>query len=406
MFRFQQLAIILGASSILELEQMIRDGMLMTTPEFVTWTFVRLCRPGDPIYGTDFNNLSDALKPFPPSAGIFIRQLANGPVNDVFNLFVGVVDDWIRAIAQTFPSSAAGMSSCERNFIVHKESTQVTFIHSFMEKFNESGMDRKTFGRLGQFLYYVLFMTWSNLVCGNEKPPVEFPIDCLVGKYALPVIYYVAGWTLYKASKAATICEVKRPLFYRFASAHTINEIAAQHLQLPISLVEKRKTKRGASVCCTLEYFEYICFVETVYLANLSLKMMLAYNNGDIVVEIKNSILSNSYAREKFTALVDCDVDRSDCLELMTYILDRYANMRGTFFVRYIKGNVGGNHAIQWAEKQATRSKVATAVYCAKISGCGIKQDDDNESEEVKQLWDSAASSVIEAIEDDSNNND
>ena len=25
------------------------------------------------------------------------------------------------------------------------------------------------------------------------------------------------------------------------------------------------------------------------------------------------------------------DVDRSDCLELMTYILDRYANMRGTF---------------------------------------------------------------------------
>jgi len=266
---------------------MIRDGMSMTTPEFVTQTFARLCRPGDPIYGTDFNNLSDALKPFPPSAGIFVRQLANGPVNDVFNLFVGVVDDWIRAIAQTFPSSAAGMSSCERNFIVHKESTQVTFIHSFMEKFNESGMDRKTYGQLGQFLYYVLFVTWSNLVCGNKKPPVEFPSDCLVGKYAIPVIYYVAGWTLYKASKAATVGEDKRPLFYRFTSAHTVNEIATQHLQLPISLVEKRKTKRGASVCCTLEYFEYICFVETVYLSNLSLKMMLAYNNGDIVAAIK-----------------------------------------------------------------------------------------------------------------------
>ncbi len=112
----------------------------------MTQTFVRLCRPGDPVYGTDFNNLSDALKPFPPSAGIFVRQLANAPVNDVFNLFVGVVDDWIRAIAQMFPSSAAGMSSCKLNFIVHKESTQVTFIHSFMEKFNESGMDRKTYG--------------------------------------------------------------------------------------------------------------------------------------------------------------------------------------------------------------------------------------------------------------------
>jgi hypothetical protein len=37
-----------------------------------------------------------------------------------------------------------------------------------------------------------------------------------------------------------------------------------------------------------------------------------------------------------------------------------------------------------------------------------IKNNDDNESEDVKQLWDSAASSAIEAIEDgdDSNDND
>jgi hypothetical protein len=135
---------------------------------------------------------------------------------------------------------------------------------------------------------------------------------------------------------------------------------------------------------------------------------MLACNNGDIVAAIKNSILSNSSAQAKFTALVDCDVDWSDCLELMAYILDRYANMRGTYFICCTKGNVGGNHAMHWAEKQATRSKVATAVYCAKISCHGIENNDDNESEEVKQLWDSAASSVIEAIKDgdDSKKND
>jgi hypothetical protein len=72
---------------------------------------------------------------------------------------------------------------------------------------------------------------------------------------------------------------------------------------------------------------------------------MLAYNNGYIVAAIKNSILSNSSAQAKFTALVDCDVDQSDCLELMAYILDRYANMRGTYFICHRKGNVGGNHA-------------------------------------------------------------
>jgi hypothetical protein len=113
---------------------------------------------------------------------------------------------------------------------------------------------------------------------------------------------------------------------------------------------------------------------------------MLAYNNGDIVAAIKNSNLSNSSARAKFTALVACDVDWSDCLELMAYILDRYAIMNGTYFIYHIKGNMDRNHAMHWVEKQATRSKVATAVYCAKISGRGIENDDDIESEEVKQL--------------------
>ncbi len=75
--------------------------------------------------------------------------------------------------------------------------------------------------------------------------------------------------------------------------------------------------------------------------------------------------------------------------------------MRGTYFVCHIKGNVGRNYAIQWAKKQAIRSKVATAVYCAKICGCGIRNDDDNESEEVKQLWDSTANSVIDAKDND-----
>ena len=77
MFGFWQLEIILSASSILEL-------VLVTTSEFVMQTFVRLCSPGDPMYGTDFNNLSDARKPFSPSAGIFtssrISSVGTSPV--------------------------------------------------------------------------------------------------------------------------------------------------------------------------------------------------------------------------------------------------------------------------------------------------------------------------------------
>ncbi len=126
------------------------------------------------------------------------------------------------------------------------------------------------FGHIGRFLHQVIFLAWSHSVCNHEKPPVKFPVDCLVGKHARPVIYYVAGWTLYSASQALTIAMDKRPLFFEFSSAHSIDEDMARSLGLPMSLVDRRKRK--SSVYCSRDYFEFICFVESVYLANLSLK--------------------------------------------------------------------------------------------------------------------------------------
>jgi hypothetical protein len=57
MFGFQQLAIILTASSILELEQMIHDVMSMTTPEFVT----RRPLYGYAVQGTQFMALISTI---------------------------------------------------------------------------------------------------------------------------------------------------------------------------------------------------------------------------------------------------------------------------------------------------------------------------------------------------------
>ncbi len=50
---------------------------------------------------------------------------------------------------------------------------------------------------------------------------------------------------------------------------------------------------------CTQQYFDFICFVESVYLANLSLEMMVAYNDGNIISVIKSSILSSNLAQGK-----------------------------------------------------------------------------------------------------------
>ncbi len=51
---------------------------------------------------------------------------------------------------------------------------------------------------------------------------------------------------------------------------------------------------------------------------------------------------------------------------VMAYIMERYANMRGTFFVWHLKCD-SRNQIQKLAKRQATRTKVAYAVYCAKV---------------------------------------
>ena len=230
-----------------------------------------------------------------------------------------------------------------------------------------------------------------------------------MGKHALKVIYYVAGWTLYSASKALTKGIADRPLFQEFAQSQSINADKAKDLGLPTSLVDI--WKRSVSRYCTLEYFEFICFVESVFLANLSLEMMLAYPDadGDIIAEIKHSILSSEEAKVKFVNLVGNNVDELDRKSLMEYVLERYANMRGTCFVRHLKEN-RSNQVETMADNQSTRTRVLNATVCAKkladknavtpVKDNDEEDSDDDNSPEIEELWDSAKENVFQ-LEDE-----
>ena len=134
-------------------------------------------------------------------------------------------------------------------------------------------------------------MSW--LYCGVhcEHPAVAFPEKCPVGKCACSVIYYVSGWTLCKMSAALTIGVMQRELYFTFARDHCLDGKTAKDAGLPTSLVERRK--RIAKMFSTQQYFEFICFVESTFLLNLNLEMMMAYFDGDLVHEIKTQILSS-----------------------------------------------------------------------------------------------------------------
>jgi hypothetical protein len=70
------------------------------------------------------------------------------------------------------------------------------------------------------------------------------------------------------------------------------------------------------------------------------LKMMLAYNDGDIISKIKLGILLHNDTRDRFFCLLGSN-NKDDNQLFLAYIMERYANMRGTYFVKHLKGNSG-----------------------------------------------------------------
>ncbi len=129
---------------------------------------------------------------------------------------------------------------------------------------------------------------------------------------------------------------------------------------------------------------------------------MLVYSDGDVVTRIKTSILSHNEMCERISFLLGSD-NKADNQLLLTYIVERYANMRGTYFVRHLKGN-SGNLIQKMADSQATRMKVAHAVVYAKK----VEPDEDtfisDDTPECRVLWEMATDNVFELAEVDDNN--
>ncbi len=401
-FMNTQVSILLNPSN---LDERIHEGMAMSPAEFVSSTLTRTCNPDPSSCGSDFSNLCVVMKSLPSTAHKYVWLITNSPDDACFCLIVGVVENWIQNMAERFLKTAAGVPNAQLDFKKVKEMKMRAFVADFMKEYGLTRLPPAdisciTFGRLGAFLHLALFQAWSNAICNNKKPPIEFLVDCLVGKYALPVVYYVAGWTLFSMSKASTVAADNRPVCFTFAASQTIDERAAKRMNLLTSLVERRK--QGALVFCTRNYFDFLCCIESIFLVNLTLKMVLAHSDGDIVTRIKMSILLHNEMRERISFLLGSD-NKADNQHLLTYIIERYANMWGTYFVRHLKGN-SGNLIQKLADSQTTRTKVAHAVVYAKK----VEPNDDtfvsDESPACRVLWETATDNVFELADADDNN--
>jgi len=120
---------------------------------------------------------------------------------------------------------------------------------------------------------------------------------------------------------------------------HVVIQALAETLGLPIQLVVYRKSR--AKIFCSKKYYEFICCVESFYLANLTLEMMLAYADGDIIKFIKAKFINSTMGKSYFDKLCDSvaiELTEKQKALIMGYFMDRYATMRRCYFVKHLKG--------------------------------------------------------------------
>ena len=180
----------------------------MTSIEFITTSLERICEM-DSSSCRDFINFSRQLGDFPPAARTIVTHIADTPDDDGCKLLSGLIKYWVKSAAEKFPKTTARLPNAEKLFQQGLYTNKKHFVKEWMKQYECLGIDipnvknnipRRKFGSLGLFLHNVLFMEWSHSSIDNKRPQVSFPEECLVGKYAWPVIYYVAGWILYSAS--------------------------------------------------------------------------------------------------------------------------------------------------------------------------------------------------------------
>ena len=81
----------------------------------------------------------------------------------------------------------------------------------------------EAFASVGVFLLWCIYFLWSRLFVDEQRPQIQIPADTLVAAYFRPVVYYVAGWTLQRASLALTVQENQRDKLKLFAMSQSIS---------------------------------------------------------------------------------------------------------------------------------------------------------------------------------------
>lgn len=420
------------------IKELIEQNMSMTPTDFVD-NFLGLMIDGEEIDGNaNTTNLMQSLdiqpeKELKRGALKYIRRNKEHACFKSLTLFLG---DLIDAMTEELPAMASMISVSEMSFASRRQTDKINRITTWRKAYEDmpslgdgnAKFGEEKFAYFGMYVAECLFFVWIHSAAVADLPPVEIPRVNLVARYSLPVIYYVAGWTLQRVSLAKTVALSKRLKYQQFYPLHNRGFNYAKSNNLPYTLVQMREKKNLFYV--SKEYFEFICLIESIYVKNLTMNMMMAYNDGNLLQIIDGEIYKNEFVREKFFALYgdesstgvqaeegDCEMEQddeeadanekeewkmADRLEVLRFILTRYIRMRGCWFVKALKNNEGdkslGDKRIDAAP---TNMKVAILAEQSKKVATALREAANNTQENMtvqrdeQLLWDRAAEAVL-----------
>jgi hypothetical protein len=338
------------------------------------------------------------------------------------DFFVEIVNDYTDFAVALFPKTASMVSHKELGFSALRMKNirnqwRDKFIDLVCSEFGESFQEDFELECSWRHLLCdsedILFRSWACLNYSNSLPPIELSKVQPVHKYSLGVLYFTTGWIVNKLSTAKDIKtpEMKQ-LAGEFAARHTLTKGQAMELGLPTKVVDRKEIK--SLVRPSKEFFEFICRLESIYIANVTVDMMQLYSAGDLLGAIFQAIFVNEETMIGFCCLLgDLEVDDGAVRKFLRYIMTKFQRMRGRWLSKAIDGQTTkGDDAV---DKMSTRYNVASVQRAAKVSASVKREQKEdvvvvvNKKDGLSRMYEAAAEVVVEGsfdLTDDQDNED
>ena len=181
-------------------------------------------------------------------------------------------------------------------------------------------------------------MFWCWRIQNHEAnvAPIVIPATISVHKQSLSILFYVAGWVINRIAEGKTVSANRRKYFKLFASNNQLSFRDAVKLNLPTEMIDRKEI----SACCrpSKEFFEFICRVETIFVANFTVKAMQSHVAGNLLEEISKATIVA--LGPKFTNLCPDALkeDEPKKRDILSFALLKFKRMRGAWFEKAIKG--------------------------------------------------------------------